>query len=395
MITREAIRLWKNTNSFIQHVDMQYDDQFAQSGAKIGQTLRIRLPNDYTVRTGAAAQPQDTQETNTTLTMATQKGVDLTFSSVERALKLDDFSKRILAPAVNNLVGAVALDVMSGVETGCSNFTANLDGGGNVISPVAQTWLNAGAILDNISAPAMNRRVVLDPLTEARTVGSLTGLLNPAPLISEQYKSARMKEGLGFEYWMKDQTVLKHTTAAWAAMTVSGADQTGLTLVTAALTGPLSEGDIIEIDGVYAVNRITKQNTGVLAQFVITADAAVGATSLSIYPAIVPPVGGANVQYQTVTASPANGASITPVTPASSLYRKNIAFVPEAITIATADLELPRGVQEAAREQFDGLSMRMVSAYNIMTDQFITRLDILYGYLFIRPEWVVAVGDAI
>jgi hypothetical protein len=395
MITREAVRLWKNTNSFIQHVDMQYDDSFAQTGAKIGTSLRIRLPNDYTVRTGAAASPQDTTETSTTLTLATQKGVDLTFNSVERTMQLDDFSKRILAPAVNNLVGAVAADVMSGAEPGISNFTAQLDNGGNVITPVATTWLLAGGILDLRSAPRDNRAIALDPITQARTVSSLSGLLNPATELSDQYRSGEMYSGLGIRKWFMDQTVIKHTTGAYAAMTVNGANQTGLSLTVTALTGPLNVGDIITIAGVNAANRITKQDTGQVNQFVITAPAAVGATALSLYPAIVPPVGGAQVQYQTVMASPANNAAISVVTPASQIYRKNVVFAPEAVTIATADLELPKGVQEAARETFDGLSLRMVSQYNIMTDQFITRLDILYGYLWVRPEWAVAVGDQI
>jgi P22 coat protein - gene protein 5 len=204
-----------------------------------------------------------------------------------------------------------------------------------------------------------------------------------------------MYSGLGIRKWFMDQTVIKHTTGAYAAMTVNGANQTGLALIVNALTGPLNVGDIITIAGVNAVNRITKQDTGQVNQFVITAPAAVGAVSLSIYPAIVPPVGGSTVQYQTVTASPANNATISVVTPASQVYRKNIVFAPEAVTMATADLELPRGVQEAARETFDGLSIRMVSQYNIMTDQFVTRLDVLYGYLWVRPEWAVAVGDAI
>ena len=76
MITREAVRLWKNSNAFLQNVDMQYDDSFAVTGAKIGTALRIRLPNDFTVTTGPAISVQDTQEQSTTLTVATQKHVD-------------------------------------------------------------------------------------------------------------------------------------------------------------------------------------------------------------------------------------------------------------------------------------------------------------------------------
>jgi P22 coat protein - gene protein 5 len=395
MITREALRLWKNSNAFLSSLDSQYDDQYAKSGAKIGATLRIRLPNDYTVRTGVSMSVQDTTENNTTLTLATMKGVDVSFSSTDRLLSLDDFSKRVLAPMMNNLTGAVALDVMSGIEGGAANFTANTDGTGAVIPPTVTTWLNAGAILDATSAPKGDRKIIMDPFTQAKTVSSLAGLFNPSAKISEQYKTGQIGQALGFD-WMMDQTVIKHTTAAYSgSLTVNGASQTGLTLVTNAITGGLNAGDIITIAGVNSVNRITKQDNGTLMQFVVTAAVATGGTSVSIYPAIVPPSGGQNVQYQTVTASPANSAVITVVTLASSIYRKNFAFVPEAVTMVTGDLELPKGVQEAAREQMDGVSMRMVSQYIIGTDQFATRLDVLYGYRWLRPEWVVAVGDSI
>lgn len=395
MITREAVRLWKNSNALLQNIDMQYDDSFAKTGAKIGTALRIRLPNDFTVRTGPAAQVQDTSEQSTTMVLATQKGVDVSFSSVDRTMSLDDYSERILAPSINNLAGAVAADVMQGSEGGVCNAVANLSAGA-VISPVATTYLNAGATLDTNSAPLGDRKVVNDPYTQARVVGSLAGLFNPVRDISKQYTSGQMQQALGFD-WLMDQTVIKHTVGTFSAGTVFGANQTGLTLVTNAITGTLNVGDIITIQNVNAVNRITKQSTGQLRQFVVTAAAANGATSISIYPAIVPAVGGNEVQYQTVTQSPANGATILldPTYVASSVIRKNIAYAPQAVTMATADLELPKGVHEAARESFDGISMRMVTAYNVSTDQFITRLDILYGYLWVRPEWACVVADMV
>jgi hypothetical protein len=396
MITREAVRLWKNSNAFLQNVDMQYDDSFAVSGAKIGSALRIRLPNDFTVTTGPALSAQDTSEQSTTLVLATQKHVDVAYSSADRALSLDDYSTRVLAPMVNNLAGAVAVDIMSGSEGGICNFVANQDVNNNILSPIASTYLNAGASLDLDSAPIANRKIVNGPRTEARVVSALAGLLNPSTEISRQYTSGRMYDALGF-MWMKDQTAISHTNGALAqgSATVNGAGQTGLALTVNALAAGLNVGDIITIAGVYAVNRITKQSTGELRQFAVTANVAAGATSIPIYPAIIPAVGGAAVQYQTCTASPANGAAVNPVASlaASSQYRKNFAYAPEAITLATADLELPRGVHEAAREQFDGISMRMVTDYFIGTDQLITRLDVLYGYLWIRPEWACVVAD--
>lgn len=398
MITREAVRLWKNSNAFIQNVDMQYDESFAVSGAKIGSSLRIRLPNDYTVATGPALQVQDTNEQNTTLTLATQKHIDVSFTTADRTLSLDDYSRRVLAPMVNNLAGSVALDIMSGAEGGICNFVANQDVNSVILNPIASTYLNAGASLDLNSAPIANRKIVNGPRTEARVVASLAGLLNPTSEISRQYVTGRMYDALGF-IWMKDQTTLVHTSGALAqnSATVNGAGQTGLNLTVNALAAGINIGDILTLTGVNMVNRITKQDTGELRQFVATATVAAGATSIPIYPAIVPAVAGQPVQYQTVTASPAAGASVNPVAglAASSTYRKNFAYAPEAVTLATADLEIPGGVHEASRAEFDGVSMRMVTDYYIGTDQLITRLDVLYGYLWIRPEWAVVVADAV
>lgn len=395
LITREAVRLWKNSNAFIQNIDMQYDDSFAQTGAKIGTALRIRLPNDFTVRTGAAASVQDTSEQSTTMVLATQQGVDLSFSSVDRTMSLDDFSKRIIAPAVNVIAGSVAATIMAGSEGGVCNYVANVDGGNNVLGPVAQTYLNANANLNRNSAPLGNRKVVNTPDTEAKIVGALAGLFNPQPELSRQYRTGTMQQALGFD-WFMDQTTLAHTVGTYNnAATVNGAGQTGTSIVTGAITGTLNQGDFITFAGCFQVNRITKQSTGVLRQFTVTSAVANGGTSIPIYPALVPAVGGVAVQYQTVTASPANGAAMLLVPNASATFRKNIAYAPEAITMATADLELPGGVHESHREAFDGIAMRMVTAYNITTDQFITRIDVLYGFLYVRPEWACVVADSI
>lgn len=390
MITNEAVRLFTQTNAFLRGVSRQYDDQFARTGAKIGNTLRIRLPNDYVVNNGAAITPQGTNEQNTSLTVATQKNVPVSFGTAEKTMSLDDFSERILAPAVNRLAAAVAGDLMN-----LANASANLSfksSGGVIVSPDAGTWLDAGASLDFNLAPRMDRQIILDPRTQARTVAGLAGLFNPQQKIAGQYETGMItKDTLGFD-WYYDQTTLIHTVGTFTAGTVNGANQTGNTLVTNAITGTLKKGDIITIAGVNAINRLTGLDQGALRQFVVTADVASGATSIPIYPAIVP----APAAYNTVTASPANSAAISLVAPAGSQYRQNLAFYPEAFTMATADLEMPTsGVVQAARAEFDGISLRMIEAYDVMSDNLITRLDILYGFAAIRPEWAVCVADAV
>lgn len=398
MITREAIRLFTNSNLFIQNVDRQYDDQYAIEGAKIGSALRIRLPNDYVVTDGPGASVQDTNEQNTTLTLATQRHVDTGFTTAQRTLELDDFSQRVLAPKVNVLAGNVARTVMTSIGEAICNYRANVDGGGNIISPTKTQFLEAGAILDDNSAPLMgtmgDRKVVNDPWTDARLVDSLAGQFNPSARISQQYATGTMKQALGFSFF-RDQTVIKHTSGSFTNGAVAGANQTGTTLLTSAITGTLLIGDVITIQGVTAVNRVTKQSTGTLRQFVITANAQNGATQLSIYPAIVPQAGGQDVQYQTVVSSPGDTAPISLASKPSEIYRKSIAYAPEAITMVTADLWMPpkNGVIEAARHAMDGVSMRHVAAYQIGTDQAVDRLDVLFGQLSIRPEWGVVVAD--
>lgn len=395
MITREAIMLFRNTNAFLKGLDRQYDDQYARSGAKIGNNLRIRLPNDYVVRNGPAFSPQNTAEQSTTLVVSTQRGVDVSFSTEERTMKLDDYSEIVLAPMVNALAGNVAATVMSGVEGGVSNYVSNVDGAGAIISPTSRTILQAGALLTKRSAPTQRRNLVADPFTMANMVETMQGLFNPSTVISKQFDDAVIYKALNYK-WFEDQTVLVHTTGTFTAGTVNGADQEGTTLVTNAITGTLRIGDIINLAGVNSVNRVTKSDDGILQQFVVTANAANGATSLSLYPAIVGPNDdGDPVQYQTCAAAPANGAAITLVNQASEQYRKNVAYHPSAITMATADLVVPKAVEEAHREEFDKVSMRMITAYIMGTDQLGTRLDVLFGYLFIRPEWCVAIPDEV
>lgn len=420
-ITRESVMLFLNSNLFLQSVDRQYDSEFGKKGEKIGSQLRIRLPNDYVVTKGPAMSAQDTAEVQTVLTVATQAHVDLTFTTADLFLSVDDFGERILEPAMNNLAGAVALDVANMAETGfvaasnnmpASPLVANTGGAANAVgnftgvsgnSYASSTLLNptltqilaAKAYLEDNSAPTGKRKVMWDQWSEARIVGALSGLYNDQAAIAKQYKDGRMRHAVGFDHFM-DQTVIKHTTGSFTSGTVNGANQTGNTLTVNAITGSLNVGDIISIAGVNTVNRVTKQTTGNLRQFVITAAAPSGSTSLSIYPAIVPPnsVTGSAVQYQTVTASPANSAIIYLFAAPNITYRKNLAFAPEAISLATGDLPLPPNV-DAARAQYDGISLRMVNQYIVGTDQEAHRLDVLYGGLVTRPEWAVAVLDAL
>jgi len=393
MITAEAVMIFKNSNAFMQNLSTQYDSSFAVTGAKIGASLRVRLPLDYTVTDGPGLQAQDSQEQQLTLALATQRHVDLSFSSAEQSLSVDDYAERFLLPAMNNLAGNIASTIMAGSEGGVCNLVANFDGSGNILYPGLQQVLDSRAVLADNSAPLLDRKIVLDPHSMARLTGSLSGLLNPAT-------DGSVYNAAGYT-WLEDQTTIKHVTGTFTAGTVNGASQTGTTLTVNAITGTLNQGDIITIASVNAVNRVNKQSTQTLRQFVVTANVLSGATSIPIYPAITPggpgyvaATGQNSQQYQTVDVSPANNAAISLVTVAGSTFRKNISFAPEAITMVTADLEKPP-MTECSRKEYDGVSMRVLRSYVPGTDQTVTRADVLFGFLYIRPEWAVIVADAI
>lgn len=401
MITAEAVMIFKNSNAFMQNIDTQYDSSFAVTGAKIGNSLRIRLPLDYTVTNGPGLSAQDSVEQSVTMPLATQRHVDLSFSSAEQTLSVDDYSERFLMPAMNNLAGNVASTIMAGSEGGICNLVANVDGSNVVLTPGLTDVLQTRAVLATNSAPMIDRKIVLDPFTMARLTGSLTGLLNPSSEISKQYRDGFVMNAVGYT-WLEDQTAIKHTTGTFSAGgTVNGASQTGTTITVNATTGTLVVGDIITFAGVNGVNRVTKQSTGQLRQFVVTAAAASGATSISIYPALTPgsasynaTTGDGAVQYQTVDVSPANAAAMALVLNASQVYRKNIAFAPQAVTMVTADLEKPP-MTECARKEYDGISLRILRSYVPGTDQTVTRCDVLFGFVYVKPEWGVILADSI
>ena len=409
MITRYSIRMFLNTNYFIQSMSRQFEDQFGVEGARIGAQLRIRYANQYTVTDGPGIAVQDTSEQQFLLTVATQRHVDVAFTSAETTLDVDDYMERIVLPRVNALAANVAIQIMANTVNSVKNIVANVDANNNIL-PISDTPFGlARAILEENSAPNFGemgmRKVVLAPRSDARMQLALRGLLNPVESISRQFNTGMMYEALQFR-WFEDQSVVAHTTGTLVTATVNGAGQTGAALTVNALGGTLNAGDVFSIAGVNAVNRVNFQSLGVAAQFVATAAAAAGATSISFYPPIIPPASAVAYaglpytpqQYQTVTASPANNATITPFANASTTYRENLAYAPDAITMVVAPLWIPpngKGVIDAARHEFDNLSMRSLVTYESSTDQPIDRLDILFGSGVPRPEWLVQCADSV
>jgi len=373
-VTRESLRILHQKCNFIGSINRQYDDSFAQGGAKIGDTLKIRLPNQYTVRTGATLSVQDTAETSTTLQIATQKGVDLNFTSAELSLSLDDFSKRILEPAMAVLAANIEADAMS-MYKDVHNQVDN-HGAAATFAKV----LKARKVLGDNLAPVADRTCNLNTQDNVDLVDALKGLFQDSSSVARQYREGLMGRTAGFDF-MENTLWPSHTVGAGAGYLVNGAGQTGAAVTVDTGSGAIRKGDIVTIAGVFRVHPETKASTGVLQQFVVTADVSSGGTSIPISPPIV--TSGA---AQNVSGAPADNAAVTVAGTASTAHGVSMAYHQDAFTFATADLVMPRGVDFAAREVFDGISLRVVRQYDINADKFPCRLDVLYGYRTIRPQ---------
>jgi aspartate 1-decarboxylase len=372
-VTREALRILHQKLNFVGSITREYDDSFAKDGAKIGDSLKIRLPNQYTVRSGANLSTQDTTESSTTLQVATQKGVDTTFSSSELTLSLDDFSSRILEPAMTVLAANIEYDAMSMYK----DVYQSVWNGGSALT-LAKV-LAGKKVLQDALVPLNDRTASLQTQETVDLVDGLKGLFQDSAAVAKQYREGYMGRTAGFDF-VENTLWPAHTRGGSnSAYVVNGAGQSGAALVVGTGATAPSQGDVITIAGVFKVHPETKVSTGILQQFVIGAGATT--TSFPISPAIV-----ATGATQNVSNVPANAAAIAFLGTASTAVSTSMLYQKGAFAFATADLQMPKGVDFSAREVLDGISMRIVRQYAIATDTFPCRIDVLYGYKTIRAQ---------
>ena len=387
MITRKALEILENNLVITRNVNRQYDDSFAVSGAKIGSTLRIRLPDRALVTDGAALQVQDDAEQSTTLTVASQKHIGVNFTTAELTLQLDDFAERVLKPRISQLASSIDADVANAYKE-----IFNTVGTPGVSPATALVLLQAQQKLNESAAGMAPRYATVNPAANAGLVNGLSGFFNPTDTISKQFKNGMMGTGvLGFDEINMSQSIKVHTTGSRAGtILVNGAVSTQgqSTISIDGLTGAtdtVTVGDVFTIANVFAVNPQTRESTGSLQQFVVTA-AQTGVSNALANMAISPPIYTSTSALATVNSFPADNAAVTFVGTASTAYPQNLIYHKDAITFATADLVLPTGVDMAARAVHNGISLRIIRDYDINNDRMPCRIDVLYGFSTIRPQ---------
>jgi hypothetical protein len=384
MITRKSLEILENNLVISRNVNRQYDSSFATEGAKIGSTLRIRLPDRALVTDGAALQVQDDNEQYTSLTVSSQKHIGINFTSAELTMQLDDFAERVLKPRISQLAASVDADIAAAYKS-----IYNSVGTPGTPPATSLVLLQAQQKLNESAAGMSPRYATVNPAANAGLVEGMKGFFNPTDTISRQFKTGMMGTGvLGYDEINMSQSINNHTTGNWGTTITS----TGTVATQGQATLPISftgtgstwkQGDVFTIAGVYAVNPQTRQSTGSLQQFVVTADVTATTTgTLAISPAIYT----ASHALATVDSFPQATAVVTMLGTAATGYAQNMVYHKDAITLATADLLLPQGVDMASRQVHNGISMRIVRQYDINNDRMPCRVDVLYGYGVIRPQ---------
>ena len=388
IITKEALRYLHANLPFLGTVNRQYDKKFANEGAspsgKIGPSLTIRMPNQYTVRNGATLQVQDVTEDSQTLTVSTQKGIDMNFTSVDRTLTIDEFGPRYLEPAMARLATEIESDVLTNVVKDVYNF---VDNDASAISFL--NFLTAQQYLDEALTPEDGNRVGLLSLTHnTKFVNAVTGTYNPQSNIGEQWRKGIVaKNTAGMDEVYRSSLLTSQATGTAAKTTGYSVDSTGtvtgstITIKTGSTT--FKKGDVITIATLNAVHPETKADLGRLKQFVVTADTSTSATSLSISPSIVTTGAKQNVS----AAITADQVIVKVGAGASETYQQSLVYHKDAFTFVTADLvDMSKFGCWGARETMDNISMRVYAQADITNDKIPLRIDVLYGYKTIRPQ---------
>ena len=390
-ITREALRIAHEKAVFIGTINRQFDDTFGETGAKQGDTLRIRYPLSYTRRSGSRVMDvQDSVQLSTSLVVATQDGVDMRFNSREMALDLDEFSKLHLEPAIATLVSNIDADVL----IGCTRSTYNVGGtAGTSVSSLTAPGGGRTRLNQNL-APKGDRKVQFPSGVMASIVSGVSGYFNPSNAISEQYREGLVARTAMADYYENERCWSMANTTSVTLSTaknngyISTLGQTSLNISLLTVSSA-QVGMKFTLANVFDVHPETKQQYGQLKQFTI-----VGATDVSTY-TISPAL------YRTGTRQNVSGTGTTTSTNAitwvgspNSTYALGLMYHKDAFTFATAALPLMGASEKCVRKTFDGLSLRVWQDSDIRNDELLTRIDILYGFAAIRPEWACAIVGA-
>ncbi len=385
LVAREMLRLLHANLGFVGSITRTYSDEFAQKGAKIGDRVQIRMPNKFKGREGRIFDRSLIRERTIDISLNRYKGVDMAVTSEDLTLDLDDFSKRLLRPGAKQLATHIESDVLSLTHQVGSTVYCDQPhrvGVGEV--------LRGKRLLDDSLVPRRGRRGLFCPAHKLTMTESVRDHYNPAVAIGRVYRDQGFGRLSGFDY--EDTTVMPPLVSGGAALGQTSIQLkealSGNNLISCAITNgaELKPGDSFAFDQGYAVHPETKAPYPYLKFFsVVSVETDNGQTRLTFTPPMDLRGPYRNVSIgrdgpQSEGGELERGTFILKQFPANGFMESSLLYHPDAFGFVTAGLEVPRGVDFAARETHDGISMRVVRDYDPERDEMLCRFDVLYGY---------------
>lgn len=380
-IADRALMRFSEACTALKAVPKTYAKEF-KGTAKIGDEVRIPIPQHAAIRTGRVSQPAPLQTLVRPVTIQEQVGFDLSFSSAELALDIEEFDRRYISQQVADLAVHVEAAVQRLMYQATPNQTGTPDAAWTKIA-----YANlAKKYIEDMGGGAGQKKLILNNAAEASLIPQMSGFFNPSKEISSQYEDGMISRASGFDWYASTVAPIHSRGSANSSYDINGANQTGSSIAIDTGSGTFLTGDIVTFAGCYAVHPQTKQSLGYLKQFVVTADLA-AAGDLQIYPAIV-----TSGSEQNVTASPTDGGDVVIQGTASDTYGINLAFRPEAFQFVTVDLPELAGWKNSRRE-YEGVSMRVVEGSDLSNDLNLMRFDIMWGFGALRPDWACRIAN--
>lgn len=397
LVTKLVTKAFQNEMMMLEKVDRQIDTSRVFSG-KVGATVYVKRPLEFSVTDGAvigAGDVEDIQEATVPITIDQRKKIVIDISSEEETLNLEGFNERIAKP--------IAKRLRQNVESAISNqykYFPNFDGTPGTKPSSFLELANPAARMDTLGVPNDDERnAFFGPLEMATLSNALKGVF-PKEIAVKAIENMGIGKYATFDCY-QNQSLILHTCGNQGGVPlVNGASQNvtyaaskdtqSQNLITDgwsnSITDVLKAGDVFTLAGVYSVNRETKQNTGLLAQFVVLADTdsdGTGNATFSISPPMI-----TSGSYQTVSAAPANNAVLTVLTGASGAqHLQNMVWHKNAITVAFAQLVEQNEGAVSRRENYKGVSLRVTTQYTMTNDEKRCRFDIFYGVKTQNPMW--------
>lgn len=393
--TREFGRILHNKLTIIPKSTRGYDDRFAKTGAKIGDVLKIRLPNQYSVAKGRVAVPQDIVDASVDLKVKHRYNVATQIDTQQWALNLNDWSKEVADPVATRIAAEVEKDMM--LDVVCETY--NQVGTPGVNPNTMSTFLAVGQRLDEYLCPMdSSRSLIISPAANTAAVDTFKGLFQSSDRIADQYERGAMGQALGFEFYRSGLVATLTTGNRVAGVTMASANQAGSSITVTGLASgdTFKRGQVFTITGVKAINPETKTAYSYDQQFVITEDVAASGATATLQ--IAPPIklgsstGDVNAR-DTVNSLPTEGAVLVFEGAANATYRVGLGFHKEGIAFATADLQTLDGAINSSAT-IDGLRVRIARGSDILQDMNIARFDILAGWKVINPNFVTRLAMA-